>query len=396
MEKIPLMDIQKQHAEHASEYEEAVLSVMRSGKYILGDNNKAFEKEFAAYIGVKNAVAVGNGTDALFISLKAYGIQEGDEIITTPFTYFASSECIALSGAKPVFVDINPLTYCLDPEKVEQAITPKTKGILPVHFYGQSCDMDKINEIAVKHHLFVLEDACQAAGTSYNGKKAGNLGTAAGFSFFPTKNLGCDGDGGMITSNDDSFADACRAYRVSGSGINGLKAYNRLHEAQLSQEKDIDISAAKYYHFVVGCNSRLDELQAAILRKKLTHLDDFVERRRTHAARYQEALQGTSYRTPGLQRGGIHSYYLYALYHPQAKFVIKKLAERNIGTGVYYPVPLHLQRALESLKYKKGDFPVTEDASQHTFVIPVYPELNSEQQEYIISSLLEIEKEVSK
>lgn len=385
---IKLMDIQRQQTENASEYENAVLDVLRSGNYIMGDNVKAFEKEFADYMGVKYAISCGNGTDALHIALRASGIKEGDEVITTPFTFFATAEAIASVGAVPVFVDCKSDSYCIDETKIEKAITNKTKAIIPVHFYGQPAEMDSINEIAKKHNLIVVEDSAQASGSIYKGKKTGNLGDAGCFSFFPTKTLGCAGDGGMITTNNPQIAEAAKAIRVHGSGISGLRTYNFLKgENILDETKDIDNSAPKYYNFVIGQNSRLDEIQAALLRKKLTHLNEFIERRREHAEKYTEALKGTAFITPAEINDTVNTYYLYALQHPEAEKVMEEFKNNGIGTGTYYPVPLHEQKVFESLGYKEGDFPVAEYLSKKTFTIPVYPELTDEEQNYIISIL---------
>lgn len=386
--KINLMDIQRQHEEHADEYENAALEVLRSGNYIMGENVKAFEKEFAGYVGVKYAVSCGNGTDALHIALRACGIKEGDEVITTPFTFFATAEAIASVGAVPVFVDCTEDSYCIDPAKIEGAITKKTRAIIPVHFYGQPAEMDKINSIAKKHNLLVIEDSAQASGSVYKGKKTGNLGDAGCFSFFPTKTLGCDGDGGMITTNNPQIAEAARAIRVHGSGLSGLRTYNFLKgENLLDETKDIDVSAPKYYNFIIGQNSRLDEIQAAILRKKLTHLDDFIQRRRKHAAVYTDALKNSAFVTPAEIKDTLNTFYLYAVQHPEAEKVMEELKKNGVGTGTYYPVPLHEQKVFESLGYKKGDFPVAEKLSKKTLTIPVYPELKEEEQEFIISIL---------
>ncbi len=385
--KINLMDIKRQHQEHADEYEQAALDVLRSGNYIMGENVKAFEKEFAEYCGVKYAVSCGNGTDALHIALRAMGVKPGDEVITTPFTFFATAEAVASVGAVPVFVDVSPDSYCIDPSKIEEAITPKTKAILPVHFYGQPAEMDKINEIAKKHNLLVLEDSAQASGSIYKGKKTGNLGDAACFSFFPTKTLGCDGDGGMITTNNLEIAEAARAIRVHGSGLSGLNTYNYLKGQKiLDEKKDIDLEQPKYYNFLVGQNSRLDELQAAILRKKLSHLDDFIKRRREHAAYYSKALEGTSYVVPKEFDDLVNTYYLYVLRHENALEIKRALKENGIGTGTYYPVPLNEQKALKDL-VSVGDYPVSKKLAEQTFAIPVFPELTKEEQDFVIDVL---------
>ncbi len=385
---IKLMDMQRQHAENAEEYEQAALEVLRSGSYIMGENVKAFEDEFAEYMDVKYAVSCGNGTDALHIALRAAGIKPGDQVITTPFTFFATAEAVASVGAIPVFVDCDKQSYCINPTKIECAITPKTKAIIPVHFYGQPAAMDEINAIAKKHNLIVVEDSAQASGSIYKGKKTGGLGDVGCFSFFPTKTLGCAGDGGMITTNNPQIAEAAKAIRVHGSGVSGLRTYNFLKGQNiLDEKKDIDNSAPKYYNFVIGQNSRLDELQAALLRKKLKRLDDFIARRRKHAAIYTEALKESSFITPTDIPDTVNTFYLYALQHPDAEKVTSELKKNGVGTGTYYPVPLHEQRVFENLGYKNGDFPVSEYLSKKTFVIPVYPELTKEEQEFIISIL---------
>lgn len=386
--KINLMDIQRQHAEHAEEYEVAAIEVLRSGNYIMGQNVTAFEKEFADYVGVKYAVSCANGTDALHIALRASGIKAGDEVITTPFTFFATAEAISSIGAIPVFVDCDEKSYCIDPSKIGKAITSKTKAILPVHFYGQPAAMDEINEIARKNSLLVIEDSAQASGSLYKGKKTGSLGDAGCFSFFPTKTLGCDGDGGMITTNNTTIAEAARAIRVHGSGLSGLRTYNYLNGQKLLDEnKDLDLSAPKYYNFLIGQNSRLDEIQAAILRKKLTHLDDFISRRRSHAEIYDVALKGSAYTTPSVIEGCVNTYYLYVLQHPKAQEIMTELKKNEVGTGTYYPVPLHLQKVFENLGYKIGDFPVSERLVKQTFAVPVFPELTEEEQAFVINLL---------
>ncbi|MBO5608324.1 MAG: DegT/DnrJ/EryC1/StrS family aminotransferase [Treponema sp.] len=388
--KIGLMDVKRQHLEYADEYESAALEVLRSGQYIMGENVKSFEKEFAEYIGVKYAVSCGNGTDALNIALKAIGIKPGDEVITVPFTFFATAEAIASVGAIPVFVDVDENSYCINVNKIEGFITEKTKAILPVHFYGQPADMDLINKIAQKHNLFVIEDSAQASGSLYKGRKTGSLGDVGCFSFFPTKTLGCDGDGGMLTTNNLQIAEAAQSLRVHGSGLSGLHTYNYLHGKNvLNEAEDIDLSQPKYYNFLVGQNSRLDEIQAAILRKKLTHLDDFIKRRRDHAAYYNEHLSKTSYILPKEIEGSMNTYYLYALQHEKADLIKQILKENGVGTGTYYPVPLNEQRAFENIVLK-NDYPVSKRLSKNTFTIPVYPELTKEEMDYIISILKKI------
>ena len=387
---VKLMDIQRQHAENAKEYEAAALAVMQSGNYILSENIKSFEKEFAEYIGVKHAVSVANGSDALYICLLGLGIEPGDEVITTPFTFIATSEAITRIGAKPVFVDINPDTYNIDENEIEKAITVKTKAILPVHLYGKCCNMDKINSIAKQYNLKIVEDACQAAGSSYHNRKAGSLGDAACFSFFPTKTLGCEGDGGIITTNDDDLAEICFSLRSHGFGVGGIKAYNKKHPYHpLDVETSIDVSAPKYFNFLTGCNSRLDEIQAAILRKKLPKLDSFVSRRRDHAAFYTKELANCHFKLPVEDKDCVENYYVYVIQHPEAKKIMEYLHQNGIGSLTYYPRPLHIQAALCDLGYRNGDFPHAEKAALTTFAIPVYPELTAEEREFVVKTLKE-------
>ena len=389
--KIELMNVQRQHEAYAAEYEEAALRVLRSGGYIGGAEVTSFEEEFAAYEGAKYGVSCGNGTDAIVLALRALGIGVGDEVITVSWTFFATAESIAAVGATPVFVDVDPSTYCMNPELAEAAITEKTKAILPVHFYGQSCDMDALRTICKKHSLFLIADCAQSAGTKYKGNRKNTLGDVSCFSFFPTKNLGCDGDGGMVLSDSEDVMRACRSLKVHGSGKDGLWTLKREYELKgKSLPINMPIGESKYYNYLVGYNSRLDALQAAILRKKLTHLDEFVEGRRNNAALYNEALKGTKYVTPYENPIGEHSYYIYALKHPQAPEIMNNLKLLGVPCGTYYPVPLHLQGAFTKLGYKKGDLPVTEELSKTTFAIPVFPELYDEERAYIIESLKKV------
>ena len=393
MEKIQLMNVQRQHEMYAGEYEEAVLSVLRSGKYIGGEQVENFEKEFASYYESSFAVSCGNGTDALVLALRALGIGKNDEVITTPFTFFATAESIAAVGATPVFVDVCE-DYCMNADLIEEKITNKTKAILPVHFYGNSANMDKISTIAKKHGLKLICDCAQAAGTKYNGKRKSILGDVACFSFFPTKNLGCDGDGGIILTNDEKTAKACRAYKVHGSGADGLSTLKEeaiRNGRQLS--KNIPIGSSKYYNYLIGYNSRLDALQAALLRKKLLHLDEFIEARRKHAKLYNDALKDTSYVLHPEKDYSYNSYYLYVLRHKNAAKIMEQLTENGIACGTYYPVPLHLQGAFSHLGYTEGSMPNAEEFAKTTFAIPVFPELYAEEQNYIIQVLLDADKE---
>ena len=390
---IPLIDLKAQYESLADKLNEATLGILSSANYIMGKTVLDFEKEFANYIGVKHAISVGNGTDALVLALKSIGIGEGDEVITTPFTFFATTEAISAVGGTPVFVDVNKDTFNIDTTKIEEKITSKTKAIMPVHIFGQSADMDEINEIAKKHNLMVIEDACQAIGGKYKGRKIGTLGDVACFSFFPTKNLGCAGDGGMIVTDNDEIATIARALRTHGSGENGQKAYNLLNNIEEEVQKadeganDTVYNPLKYYNYLIGYNTRLDAIQAAILDVKIKEIDKWNAKRREIVKVYNEALQNNDLVTPVAKDYNEHVYHMYILQSENREEVLQKLKEAGIATGVYYPVPLHLQKVYKNLGYKEGDMPVAEYLSHRTFAIPVYPELNEEQVQYIISKI---------
>jgi len=389
---IPLIDLKAQYKSISAELDRVTIDVLSSAAYIMGKNVTEFEKEFAEYIGTKHAISVGNGTDALVIALKALGVGEGDEVITSTFTYFASAECISAVGATPVFVDVEKDTFNIDPEKIEEKITSKTKAIIPVHIFGKSADMDKINAIAKKYNLKVIEDACQAVGSKYKGKMIGTLSDVACFSFFPTKNLSCAGDGGMIVTSDDNIATIATALRTHGSGETGQKAYNLLNniteEVVTSKSGDDTVyNPLKYYNYLIGYNSRLDAIQAAILRVKLPQLDKWNSRRREIAKTYDEELNGSNVITPIVREENETVYHQYVLQCDNREEMLNKLKEKGIATGVYYPVPLHLQKVYTDLGYKEGDMPVAEYLSHRTFAIPVYPELNEEQIQHIVDSI---------
>mgnify|MGYP002656995369 FL=1 len=386
--KIQLMNVQRQHETYASEYEEAALRVLRSGRYIGGEEVSSFEEEFAAYEGSKFGISCGNGTDAIVLALRALGIGKGDEVITVSWTFFATAESIAAVGATPVFIDVCPDTYCMNPKLIEAEITEKTKAVLPVHFYGNSCDMDAIREICKKHKLYLIADCAQSAGTEYKGSRKGTLGDVSCFSFFPTKNLGCDGDGGMVLTDNEDVARACRSLKVHGSGEDGLWTLKR--EYALRGEElptNLPVGESKYYSYLIGYNSRLDAIQAAILRKKLTHLDEFIGGRRKNADLFNLAFAETECVTPTEAKDAYHSYYIYALKHNNATEIMEKLKENGVPCGTYYPVPLHLQGAFASLGYKEGDLPVTEDLSKTTFALPVFPEMYDEERDYIVEQV---------
>lgn len=390
--KIPLINLKKQYETIKSEVDKNVSEVLSSAQYIMGNNVKEFEKEFSEYLGAKHSISVGNGTDALVIALKALGIGEGDEVITTPFTFFASAESISFVGATPVFVDVELDTFNIDPEKIEEKITDKTKAIMPVHIFGQPCNMDPINEIAEKYNLKVIEDACQAIGSEYKGKMAGVLSDIACFSFFPTKNLGCAGDGGMIVTNDDDLATICRALRAHGSGADGNRAYNLMNniDEDATEEEGADntvYNPLKYYNYLIGQNSRLDEIQASILRVKLKELDKWNNARRENAKFYNKRLQDTNLVTPIEDDDMKHVYHLYILQSEKRTELVNYLKEKGIATGVYYPIPLHLQKAYKDLGYKEGDLPNAEYLSHRTFAIPMFAELTDEEKDYIVKNI---------
>ncbi len=362
---IPLLDLRAQYHSIKAEVDEAVLRVLDDGRFIMGPEMAQLEKEIAAFCGTREAVAVANGTDALMLTLRASNIGPGDEVITSPFTFFASAETIAQVGATPVFCDIDPLTLNLDLDQLEAVITPRTKAIIPVHIFGQMLDVERIREIAAPRGLVVIEDAAQAIGAEYKGRKAGSLGHAGTFSFFPTKNLGAFGDPGMLVTNDIELATELRTLRFHGC-------------------------KTKYYHDKIGYNSRLDEIQAAILRVKLRYLERWNEARRERAKLYDELLRDTDIITPGLDRHAKPIYHLYVLRSRQRQAIMDRLAAAGIASAIYYPVPLHLQNAFKYLGYKTGDFPVAEEACEQALAIPCYPELDVQQQIEIANIITQI------
>jgi dTDP-4-amino-4,6-dideoxygalactose transaminase len=358
---IPLLDLKRQYKALENEINEALVRVAASGNYVLGPEVKGFEDEFARYVGANHAVGVGNGTDALRMALKALNVGPGDEVITVPFTFVATAEAIAELGARPVFVDIDPRTFNMDPGLVEKVITQRTKGILPVHLYGQVADTDALGRICEAHGLFMLEDAAQAAGAARNGRKAGSIGTAAVFSFYPTKNLSAMGDGGIITTNDPALAERIRLLRVHGS-------------------------AKKYEHKELGYNSRLDEMQAAVLRVKLPHLEAWNARRREIARIYDAELAGLV-ETPFVEPGCEHTYHQYTIIAERRDELAAFLKEQGIGTAIHYPLPLHLQPSFAYLGYKPGDFPVAESMAKRVLSLPVFPELSDEEVHEVASAI---------
>lgn len=390
--EVRLLDLQRQYELLKEEIEPAVCKQMQSGMYIMGNAVVDFEKKFASYIGVKHAISVNSGTDALVITMRALGIKEGDEVITTPFTFFASAETIALVGATPVFVDIEPDTYNIDPSKIEEKITDKTKAILPVHIFGHPANMDEICKIAQEHNLLVIEDACQAIGAEYKGKMVGNIGNAACFSFFPTKNLGAFGDGGIITTNDDDLATICRALREHGMAQNGAKARYVLEgiEDDLAGTVSPDglYNPYKYYNYLIAYNSRLDAIQAVVLSIKLDYLNEFNSKRTKIAEFYEKEmgnLEGIV--TPKADSDVKTVWHQYALRCDKKDELGNYLASNNVGSAAFYPVPLHLQKALTYLGYQEGDFPVAEMITKQTVCLPIFPELEEEELAYVTANI---------
>ena len=385
---IPAMNVTRQYISIQDVLDRAVLEVMHGGQYILGKTVEDFEKEFASYCGVRYAVGVGNGSDALVLALKACGIKPGDEVITTAMSFSATAEAITSVGAIPVFVDCTKDTYCIDSEIIEHKITKKTKAIIPVHLYGQCADMDSIKRIANTYGLKVIEDCAQAAGATYKGKKAGSLGDVGCVSFFPTKNLGCAGDGGIIITNDESIYRQCRAFRVHGSGIDGLYTYGIQNGIEVKEE-DVNFNGnlPKYYNFVTGYNSRLDAVQAAILKVKLPYLDSWNERRREIANQYNERIDNPAIKKPIVADENNHIYYVYTVTTAKRDELRNYLNDNGITSGVYFPVPLHLQKVYKHLGYKIGDMPNAEFLANCSMVLPMFPELTQEEIDKVIETV---------
>lgn len=358
--KIPLIRIDGQDPTTLSLINKRVIPVLHSGHFILGENVHALEKEIAAKVDARYAVAVASGSDALYLSLLALGIGPGDEVITTPFTFFATAGSIARAGATPVFVDIDPQTFNLDPGRIEKSVTRKTKAILPVHLFGLACDMNAIRRIARKRGLCVVEDAAQSFGATYEGRMTGSLGDAGCYSFYPTKNLGGAGDGGMVVTSSKRIAAKIRFLRDHGQ-------------------------TKKYHHEWVGLNSRLDELQAAVLRVKLGFIDKWNRQRRFHAAEYSKNFAALAIQTPVEVVGRSHAFHLYSILTPRRDELAASLAKNGIGAGIYYPLPLHLQPCFKKLRYKLGDFPVAERAGRQILSLPIYANLTAEERAQVIA-----------
>ena len=361
--QVPLLDLKAQYATIKDEVLAAVSEVLETQRCIGGPKVTELEQKIAAVSDCKFAVGASSGTDAILNSLMSLDIGEGDEVITTPFTFFATVGCIARTGAKPVFVDIDPKTYNINPQLIEAAVTEKTKAILPVHLYGQMADMDAIMAIAKKHNLAVIEDAAQSISSTYKGKKAGSCGTAGCFSFFPSKNLGGIGDGGMVVTNDEELYERLLIMRNHGS-------------------------QPKYYHKYVGGNFRLDPIQAAALLVKLPHLDDWSAARRKNAAYYDKKFEGTVVKTPYISPDCVSIYNQYIVRVAKRDEVVAHLQSKNIGCEIYYPVTMHLQECFASLGYKQGDFPESEKAAKEVMALPIYPELTDEMKDFVAETIL--------
>ena len=361
---VPFIDLSIQYKHVEVEWLEAIRATGSKGSFILGPNVTEFEKEFAAYVGVKHAIAVANGTDSLVLSLRALGIGHGDEVITTPFTFFASSESVDLVGATPVFADILPGNFCLDPSSVRKKITSKTRAILPVHIFGHPSDMRAIMKIAEDHRLAVVEDCAQAFGAAADGRMVGSIGDTGSFSFYPTKVLGCYGDGGMVTTQSDELNDHIRRLRNHGA-------------------------IKPFIHTEIGCNSRLDEVQAAVLRIKLRRIKDDLAGRRTVAAEYTKRFYGTAVKTPVVSNYGTHVYNLYTIRVPNRDRVRQALTDNQIGTSLCYPQGLHLQEVYRHHGYKPGSLPVCETATSETLSLPIYPAMPLDHIERVCKVLLQ-------
>lgn len=363
---IPILDLKTQYEQLRDEIAVALQGVLDSGAFVLGPDVKALEREVADYCRCGYGVGVASGTDALRLSLAALEIGPGDEVITTPFTFVATANTISHSGSQPVFVDIDPLTYNLDPDAVAAAVTPRTKAIVPVHLYGQPADMDAIMAIAQRHDLAVIEDAAQAIGAEYKGRRAGSIGHLGCLSFYPTKNLGAYGDAGMVVTNDAGLADRLDVLRRQGG-------------------------KTKYFHEVLGFNSRLDTMQAAILRVKLRYLERWQEGRRAAAQRYDALLaaSGAPVTTPYIRPDVRHVYHQYTIRAPQRDALVEHLQQRGIGVMIYYPLPLHLQGLYRDLGMAKGALPHAEAAGREVLSLPMFPELTEAQQQEIMAAVAE-------
>jgi dTDP-4-amino-4,6-dideoxygalactose transaminase len=367
--KVPLLDLQAQYSTLRDELRVAFERVMDSQQFVMGPDVSALENEIARYTQSRHAIGCASGSDALLLALMALEIKPNDEVITTPYSFFATASAIARLGARPVFVDADANSYNIDVSKIEAAITERTRAIMPVHLYGQCAEVDALMEISRRHNLPVIEDAAQAIGAEDGGRQAGSTGAIGCFSFYPSKNLGAAGDGGMMTTNDDALASRLRILRLHGS-------------------------ATKYYHSLIGINSRLDSLQAAILRVKLPYLDGWSEARAKNAERYNRLFEDAGLSEeiglPFVRKDVRHIFNQYVIrVRGRRDALVEHLKQNEIGTDIYYPVPLHLQECFSYLGYVEGDFPESERAARETIALPIYPELTDEQQSYVVETIRE-------
>jgi dTDP-4-amino-4,6-dideoxygalactose transaminase len=361
--KVPFLDLKAQYLTIKDEIHEAISKVMESTAFAGGPFVAQFEQEFAKFCNCKHAIGVGNGTDALWLSLIALGVGPGDEVITVPNTFIATAEAITYCGAKPVFVDVDEKTYTMNPSLIEAAITPSTKAIIPVHLFGQTADMDPILAIAKEHNLYVIEDACQAHGAEYKGRKTGSIGNTGCFSFYPGKNLGAYGEAGAVVTNNDTLAETMRVFRDHGQ-------------------------AKKYYHSMIGWNARMDGIQGAVLGVKLKYLYEWNEARRNHAQEYNELLSPLSdIIKPHAADYAKHVYHIYAIRAQERDRLMTHLSEQGISSGIHYPGPIHLQKAYSFLGLNKGRYPVAERCALEFVSLPMFPELTSEQIAYIVDAI---------
>lgn len=350
---IPIVDLKRQYLSIKQEIDEAILKTLENSSFILGPDVAAFEKEFAAYSGAEHGIGVNSGTSALHLALLAAGVGPGDEVITVPFTFVATAAAIRYTGARPVFVDIDPVSFTMDPALIERAITPRTKVILPVHLYGQCADMDPILAIARRHNLTVIEDAAQAHAAEYKGRRAGSMGDLACFSFYPGKNLGAFGEGGLITTNNAQYAESIKMMRDWGQ-------------------------SKRYYHDVIGFNYRLEGIQGAILRVKLRHLDEWTSIRRRSAALYDELLAGSEVVTPRQMPYAHHVYHCYVVRTRERQHLMDVLSAAGVQSGIHYPIPVHLQKVHADLGYHAGDFPHSETVANEVLSIPMHGDLTEQ------------------
>ena len=359
---VPLLDLKAQYADIKTELDEAVHRVLDSTRFIGGPEVSALEEEIARYSHCAHGIACASGTDALLLSLRALDVGPGDEVVTSAYSFFASAGVVANVGATPVFVDIDPRSYNLDAHRLEAAITPRTKAVIAVHLYGQCCDLTAVERVCEKHQVWLIEDAAQAIGAEWEGRRAGAVGDIGCFSFFPSKNLGAAGDAGMVVTEDAALAERVKLLREHGA-------------------------KPKYYHSIVGTNSRLDAIQAAILRVKLRHLDRWSEGRARNAAMYDRLFEGARIGRPYRDPRARHIYNQYVVRVQDRDEVRRRMTERGVGTEIYYPVPLHLQKCFATLGYQAGDMPESELAAHETIALPIYPELTEEQIRYAAAAL---------